>query len=107
MPSTKTRAEILELVKQAVEQVDPEARVILFGSRARGDAKEDSDWDFLILTPSELSVKEQQKYSYPIYGLNFELEQNFSVFFFSKSKWEAGASPSPLYDNIRREGIEL
>ena len=25
------------------------AKVILFGSQARGDAKEDSDWDILIL----------------------------------------------------------
>ena len=25
-------------------------RIILFGSRARGDFREDSDWDFLIIT---------------------------------------------------------
>ncbi|MBC7890457.1 MAG: nucleotidyltransferase domain-containing protein, partial [Ferruginibacter sp.] len=30
--------------------VDGTASVILFGSRARGDAANDSDWDFLILT---------------------------------------------------------
>jgi len=29
--------------------LDPTARIILYGSRARGDAQPDSDWDLLIL----------------------------------------------------------
>ncbi|WP_053958157.1 nucleotidyltransferase domain-containing protein [Sulfobacillus thermosulfidooxidans] len=28
-------------------------RIILFGSRARGDARPDSDWDFLVIMPSD------------------------------------------------------
>ncbi len=34
-------------VKEAVQSTDPSSKVILFGSRARGDA---SAWDFLVLS---------------------------------------------------------
>ena len=32
------RAELLERVKQAVHEVEPEADIVLYGSRARGNA---------------------------------------------------------------------
>jgi len=35
-------------------------KIILFGSRARGDYKEDSDWDFLIIVNEELNRKEKR-----------------------------------------------
>lgn len=36
------------MVERIVAEVDPE-RVILFGSRARGDARDDSDVDFIVI----------------------------------------------------------
>ncbi len=39
---------ILEMVDMIVREADPD-RVILFGSRARGDARADSDVDLLIV----------------------------------------------------------
>ena len=33
----------------------PIEQVILFGSRARGTAHDDSDWDFLVIMPTTLS----------------------------------------------------
>lgn len=52
--------EIINQVKQEIKRIDPEAGVILFGSRARGDYREDSDGDFLILLERPL-VKEDYK----------------------------------------------
>ena len=40
--------ELERMVRQIVERVDPVA-IYLFGSRARGDAHEDSDYDLLIV----------------------------------------------------------
>ena len=40
--------EILQLIKSSITEVIPGAKVILFGSRARGDSHKESDWDFLI-----------------------------------------------------------
>jgi predicted nucleotidyltransferase len=44
---------LISKVKSAINSVDPQAKVILFGSRARGDEKQSSDWDFLILASKE------------------------------------------------------
>jgi predicted nucleotidyltransferase len=34
-------------------------QIILFGSQARGDAKPDSDWDFLVVTGKKISWTEK------------------------------------------------
>src|SRR6266566_7047476 len=41
-----------EIVRRLVEAVDPD-RIVLFGSRARGDARPDSDLDLLIVKDSD------------------------------------------------------
>lgn len=47
------RDEILEkLIQRIVERFHP-LRLILFGSRARGDARAGSDFDLLIVSPSD------------------------------------------------------
>jgi predicted nucleotidyltransferase len=37
--------QILKEIKKTVLNVDSEAEVVLFGSRARGDFHDESDWD--------------------------------------------------------------
>lgn len=44
-------AKLKEIVGRLVEAVDPD-RIIMFGSRARGDSKPDSDLDLLIVKDS-------------------------------------------------------
>jgi uncharacterized protein len=44
--------ELDRMVKQIVAKADPVA-IYLFGSRARGDADEDSDYDLLIVVPDD------------------------------------------------------
>ena len=41
-------------------------KVILFGSRARGDYREDSDWDILIVTEDKLDKKTWEDFSYNV-----------------------------------------
>ena len=40
---------MLDLIRTTVREKEPDAQIILYGSRARGDAREDSDWDVIIL----------------------------------------------------------
>ena len=48
----QAKAIITEELHQAGRQI---VRILLFGSRARGDAREDSDWDFYVVVDEELS----------------------------------------------------
>ena len=52
-----TDKEILTQIKAAVQEVIPDAKVYLFGSRARGDWHEESDWDILVLTKEKQPKK--------------------------------------------------
>jgi predicted nucleotidyltransferase len=61
---------IASIIKQKVQQIVPNAKVLLFGSQARGNNTADSDYDLLIICDVELSPK--QKIGY-LSELNFEL----------------------------------
>jgi predicted nucleotidyltransferase len=47
-----------EIVQRIVERFDPE-KIILFGSYARGEAREDSDIDLLIVAETDLPPPER------------------------------------------------
>jgi predicted nucleotidyltransferase len=48
MSHASTLASAVQALAQAAP---PSAQIILFGSQARGDAAEGSDWDFLVIEP--------------------------------------------------------
>lgn len=57
-----TKEEILSLAKKTIiEEIEKSGfkvvEIILFGSRARGEEKEDSDWDFYVLVDKEIDFK--------------------------------------------------
>lgn len=50
-----------EIVRRIVAAIDPD-RIILFGSRARGDARPDSDYDLLVVKDTtERTLKLEQR----------------------------------------------
>jgi predicted nucleotidyltransferase len=54
-----SRPEIVYRIKQTIKKVAPGAKVILYGSEARGNSRQDSDIDLLILiNKDKLSYKE-------------------------------------------------
>ena len=46
----------IKIIKEEIEKRGLSVlKIILFGSRARGDAREDSDWDFLVVIDKDLN----------------------------------------------------
>lgn len=83
------------------------SKIILFGSRARGDARQDSDWDILILLDKErISLKDYDAYSYPLRELGWELGENINAILSTKQDWQRNIA-SPLHYNVENEGITL
>ncbi len=54
-----TTPESVQLAAERLHAARPEATIILFGSRARGDARPDSDVDFMVVQPEIVSRREE------------------------------------------------
>ncbi|PSR14042.1 MAG: nucleotidyltransferase domain-containing protein [Bacteroidetes bacterium] len=95
--------EIDKLVKQEIIKIDPKAEVILFGSRARGDFRKDSDWDFLVLLNQPLTASLKEFVLDQLYDLELRTDSVISAIIHSKSEWEDRAV-TPIYQMIKKEG---
>jgi len=51
---------ISRLIRKNVNEMDDNAEIILYGSRARGDERIDSDWDILVLTDYPVSLEKEK-----------------------------------------------
>jgi predicted nucleotidyltransferase len=86
----------------------PDSEIYLYGSQARGDAKNFSDWDLLVLLnlkniPFDIETRLMDDF----YDLELETGEIISPLIYSKSDWIERHSITPLYENIQKEGIRI
>ena len=98
---------IIKLIKTSIMAIDPKAQVIIFGSRARGDAKKESDWDILILTDYPVSTEIERSFRNNLFDIEIETGEVFSTFVYQKRVWNTKHKVTPLYRNIKREGVRI
>ena len=99
---------IVSLIRNRILRKNPNAEVILFGSHARGDATADSDWDILILLKDTIvDLNIEKEYRNELFEVELETGEPISTFVFLKKDWEAKHSVTPLYQNIKNDGILL
>ena len=99
---------ILQKIREIVYKTDPEAEIILYGSHARGTAKEYSDWDLLILLNRQnITLETEQIFRHNLYDIEVDTGEIISTYVVSKNDWETKYSITPLYENIKREGMLL
>jgi uncharacterized protein len=98
---------IVNLIKKNISEIDPFAHVILYGSRARGDEKYDSDWDLIVLTDYPIDLEKERRFRNHLYDLELETGEPFSIFVYSKKDWNTIQKITPFYDNVTKEGIKL
>jgi predicted nucleotidyltransferase len=96
----KLKAELLRIYG---EQIDS---IILYGSQARGDAREDSDIDVLLILKDDFNYLEMLKRSDDqVVSLSLENDVVISRAFASKKEYKE--KQSPFLINVRREGIAV
>ena len=100
------KSELLKRVKEAVLELAPKAEVILYGSRARGTARSDSDWDFLILLPGPVSKKLELEIKDRLYDIELETDTVLTSIIRSKQEWLSKRyKVVPLRQEIEKDGI--
>ena len=102
------------LIEQYVEAVKKiygshVRQIILYGSYARGDYREDSDVDIMILVDmSDLELKVYgQQLSYMTYDFNLDYTLDIKPIAKSDAHFKKWIINYPFYSNIHKEGIVL
>ncbi len=99
---------ILKRIKDTIAEINPRAKVILFGSRARGEAAFNSDWDILIIVNQKKVTNEIEiALKYPLYEIEWEIGEIISTLVYTQKDWETKYRITPFYQNIKKEGIIL
>jgi uncharacterized protein len=81
-------------------------KVILFGSKARGDDDEHSDIDILLITSEVLHWREEKAVVESLFEVGSAYGVIFSPLFVTASEWNNGVfTEFPIYDEILRDGI--
>lgn len=90
------------------EMLPSGARVVLYGSRARGDFHNDSDWDIHILVPGnrQLSPKEINDYAFPLDMIGWEYGETISTIAYTYGDWER-RTDLPFHANVEKDKIIL
>ena len=104
----KHREYILQSIKVRAKEVLPkDGKAILFGSQARGDYREDSDWDLLLLLDKpKLSPSDFDEYAYPFFELGWQLDAEIHPLLYTVTDWEKRRGMM-LYVDVKEEGVEL
>ena len=105
---TNRNRNILSQIKATARKSVPTgSQVLLFGSRARGEARKDSDWDILIVLPKPvLQQSDYDQVSYPLVELGWILGERINPIVYTQNEWEVNRI-TPFYDNVQRDGISL
>lgn len=95
-------------IKELLTASFPVARLILFGSAARGEMDEESDVDVLLLTKRPLSREEHDGVTSLVFEINLTYGTNLSLLVIDEDAWEKGPiSALPVHDEIEEQGILL
>ena len=98
---------VLSKIKTLIKEIDRDADIILYGSRARGDEHPDSDWDILILVNSKTDLDYERIFRHRLYEIELEIGEAFSISVYNKNEWRSKYWMTPLFQNIASEGIRI
>ena len=99
------KEEILLRIKKEILSVVPDAKIYLFGSRARGDFHDESDWDILILTNRPVNKNLKERIRDSIYPIGWKYSSFIQTTIVGKEEWHNNPSYYSLRKNISENPI--
>jgi len=102
------RSDILLKIKNSINSIVPDAKIILYGSYARGTEKLESDIDILVLlNKDKVTWLDEKEVKYPLYDIEFDTGKIISPLVLSKKDWEIRHRITPFYQSVKKEGVVL
>ena len=98
--------QIFKEIQTLKRQILPHEKVILFGSQARGNAREGSDWDLLVLLGKNNKEQTDKDKIFEFVLMGWKLGVYLSIKLYTENEWEKRRY-SPFYENIVNDGIEI
>lgn len=100
--------ELLRKVKEAIHEVEPDAEIILYGSRSRGDFVTQSDWDFLILVDGHLDEMRIDTIRHRLYEIEWESDEVLCSIIRNLKQWNSNLYRAmPFHQRVEKEGTKL
>ena len=97
---------VTNIIRSAVRRNDRDARILLYGSRARGNAREDSDWDVVVILNHDVNADTRGNLSCDIWEEGQNVGEEINAFVYTEQQWN-DAPPSMFKYNVLQDAIEL
>ncbi len=99
---------LIQEVKKIIRESEPDAEIILYGSRSRQDPTYESDWDLLILLDGVVDDDRTDRIRHRLYEIEWETGEVISSIIRNRGEWNSALyKTTPFYQNVTREGIIL
>lgn len=100
------RKHIVEAISKSMAGMKPGIEVLLYGSEARNESREDSDMDIIILIDKEnVSVEEELAITTPLYDIELNSGVIINTLIIPKKDW--GKRITPFYENVIRDAVAI
>jgi len=104
---TAEEKKIIQMIQETGRKVvPPDGQIWLYGSRARGDAHEGSDWDILILLNKPKLEASDYDVTYPFRELGWDIGEEISPHIYTQKQWDEWTF-LPYRKNVERDKLIL
>ena len=99
---------LIQKIKQAILDIEPGAEIILYGSRSRGDADQESDWDLLILVDGSIDEERTDRIRHTLYEIEWDAGTAISSIVRSRNEWNSQRYQAmPFHQKVEEEGVRI
>lgn len=96
-------------IRQLISRIEPDSEIYLFGSRARGTNKRNSDWDLLILLDGKVDLPRKERLNNELYEIELIKGIDLNTIIRNKLYWQKDRliRQTPFHLNVQRERVAL